>query len=176
LWRGQVGMTISDEMLAQIKRLHHANALTLDQIGERFGLTGGAISKLARANGWPARDRSKGHAAHRFRFGERERNELVHQLYSTTLQILEQMEAEMASGKPGTQDVERAAKAVAAMIGSVGKMTMAGRDGNKTHKPKSSGADEDRSDAASRVERLQREIIERFEGIQRRRNAEAGSE
>lgn len=165
-------MAFSEADLAEMKRLHQANVLTLDEIAEQFGIAATTVSKIARTHGWPSRSELKGRAARSFRrVSAQAEARLLRQLYDTTLRMLAQMEAEMAGGNLGTQDIERAAKAVAAMVGSVGKVTMAGPDGDTTQTP---DADESR-DSAANVERLKREIIERFESIQRRRNAEGGS-
>lgn len=84
---------------------------------------------------------------------------------------LEQMETDMERGELASEDLERDAKAVASMIGGMEKVAATVPDADNKRTSKSEDAD-----GEDNVERLQREIIARFEQIQRRRNAERGSE
>jgi hypothetical protein len=91
---------------------------------------------------------------------------------------LAQMEAQMRNGSLSSEDFERDTESLGQMIGSVEKTIAAGADGEKKHKanavaPAPASANPSVSDDA---ERLHREIVERFERIQARRNAERGSE
>jgi hypothetical protein len=169
-------MVLSEAALAEIKCLHQANELTLAEIGVRFGLSASTVSNLARRHGWPSRTEVIGRARPSFRgVTARAKAKLVRRFYDTISMMLEQMETDMRSGKLKAQDVERAGKAMAAMaamIGSLGKAAATEPDGDKKQKPESTEA----AAAADEVERLQREIIARFESIQRRRDAEAGSQ
>ncbi len=98
---------------------------------------------------------------------------LIRRLYDTISMMLEQMEADMRSGQLKAQDVERGGKSMAAMIGSLTKAAATEPDGDAKQKPETT---EPAAAVADEVARLQREIIERFESIQRRRDAEAGSQ
>jgi hypothetical protein len=165
-------MAVLDEAtLAEIKRLHQANELTLAVIGARYGMAATSVSKLARVHGWPSRSELIGRAPQSFRrVSARTHARLVRRLYDTISMMLEQMEAAMKSGKLTAQDFERTGKSAAAMISSVSKATAAEPDGVEKKKPNARPAA-----SADDAERLHREIIERLERIQRRRNAEAGS-
>ena len=169
---GTTGMVFTEADLAEIKRLHQANELTLDEIGERFGIAATTVSKLARLHGWRSRSELLGRSPRSFRpVTARRQARLVRRFYDTISMMLEQMEADMRSGTLKAQDFERVGKSMAAMIGGLGKATATEPDGDETQKPISA-----EPDAAADVERIQREIIERFERIQNRRSAEAGSE
>ncbi len=88
----------------------------------------------------------------------------MRRLYDTMGMMLLQMEADMRSGKLTGPDYERTGKSLAAIIGSLGKATATEPDGDEKKKPK---AAEPAAPAADDAERLHREIIERFERIQR---------
>jgi hypothetical protein len=61
------------------------------------------------------------------------------------------------------------------MIGGMNKVAAADTDADTKQKPKSAEPAAAAPDDASEAERISREIIERFERIQRRREAEGGS-
>jgi uncharacterized protein YjcR len=48
-------MALDDAAVAEIQRLYADNKLTVAQIGEQFGVSASAVSKLARKRGWPTR-------------------------------------------------------------------------------------------------------------------------
>jgi hypothetical protein len=100
------------------------------------------------------------------------RAKLADRLCNAITKKLEQMEKGMKSGELGSADFERDAKAVASMIGGMEKVAATVTDADEERQPKSASA----GAHAGEAERLHREIIERFERIQRRRNAQAGSE
>ena len=79
------------------------------------------------------------------------------------------METDMQSGELSSADLERDAKSVASMIGGMEKVVN-GPDEDKERTPRAASVA-----AVNDVERIHREIIERFERIQRRREAERGS-
>jgi len=165
-------MALSEAAL-EIKCLHQANELTLAEIGALFAISASTVAKLARANGWPSRSELIGRAPRSFRLVTAQaKARLIRRLYDTISMMLEQMEADMRSGKLKAQDVERAGKSMAAMIGSLTKATATEPDGDAKQKPETT----EPAAAADEVARLQREIIERFASIQRRRDAEAGSQ
>jgi len=168
-------MALDKAALAEIKRLYHGNELTLAQIGDRYGITATAVSRIARSRGWLMRSELRGYAPrHSVPTTPKACALLVHRLCDVIVKKLDQMEADMAAGKLSSEDYERDTKSVAQMIASVGKAVMTGTDADKERKPKSAEPDVPAA-AADEAERLHREIIERFERIQRRRDAEAGS-
>jgi hypothetical protein len=130
-----------------------------------------SISRLARTNGWPMRYERMGRKPrHVIPSAPKVRAMLALRLCDVITKKLEQMEADMAGGELSSQDYERDAKAVAAMIGNVDKAQTTDPDAKKTPTPQSA-----EPAAVSDAERLHREIIARFERIQRRRNAQGGS-
>ena len=164
-------MALDEATLAQIKDLHQANELTLAEIGARFGISASKVSRLARVHGWPSRSEMLGRSPRTFRsVTGLARARLVRRFYDTMGLMLLQMEADMRSGKLTGPDYERTGKSLAAIVGSLGKATATEPDGDETKKPKCA------EPAADDAERLHREIIERFERIQKRRHDEAGSE
>jgi len=165
-------MVVLDEAaLAEIKRLYEGSALTLVEIGARFARTPSGISRLARTHGWVMRSVARGWAPRRqLLSGPKARALVAHRLCDAITKKLDQMETDMASGKYGPEDYERDAKSLAAMVGGLDKVAATAADADEEQQPKAA-----EPGAISDVERLQREIIERFACIQRRRNAEAGS-
>jgi hypothetical protein len=168
-------MAVLDEAtLAEIKDLYQGNDLTLAEIGQRYGRTPSGISRLARTHGWMMRSVVRGWAPHRTLLSTpKVRAYLAHRLCRAIGIKLDQMEKDMADGKLSSQDFERDAQSVGSMIGGLEKVVATATDADKDPKPQS-GRPPAQSAPASDVERIHREIIERFERIQRRRNAEAG--
>ena len=82
------------------------------------------------------------------------------------------MDKAMTEGELSSADFERDAKAVGSMLGGLEKAAMV-PDAEKDRQPKPTIPTADAT--GGEAERLHREIIERFERIQRRRDAEAGS-
>ncbi len=166
-------MALDEATLAEMKRLHQACELTLAEIGVRFGMAATTVSKVARLNGWPSRSELIGRAPPSFRrVSARAKARLVRRIYDTIGTMLKQMEADMESGKLQANDFERAGKSVAAMLAGLHKATATEPDGDDKQKPNAA----EPAAAADEAERLHREIIERFERIQQRRKAEAGSD
>ncbi len=164
-------MVLDAAALAEIKRLHQANELTLADIGARFGIAATSVSKLARTHGWTSRSELIGRAPRSFSpVTAHAYARLVRRVYDTVGMMLGKMEADMRSGKFHTPDFERTAKSVAAMLGSLAKAKTTVPDGDEKQKPDPA----EPAAAADEAERLHREIIERLECIKRRRDAEAG--
>jgi tRNA uridine 5-carbamoylmethylation protein Kti12 len=90
---------------------------------------------------------------------------LAHRLCDAITKKLDQMEKGMESGELNSSDYERDAKSVAQMISGMEKVAAVGGNGDKQRKPKAA------EPTVSDVERLRREIVERFERLQRSRNA-----
>jgi hypothetical protein len=165
-------MALDEATLAEIKHLYLADVLSLAEIGSRYGRTASGVSRLARTHGWVMRSQLRGYAPRNsVPPTPKARELLVARICDVIGTKLKQMEAQMQSGELSTEDFERDANSVASMVGSVDKAT--GSDGEEKRKPKSAAPTNSAPDDA---ERLHREIIERFERIQKRRHAEAGSE
>lgn len=165
-------MALDETAMAELERLYCEGTLTLVELGARFGRSPSGISRLARSHGWPMRWDSMGRAPRKSRSSAPAvRAALAVKLCGVIAKKLEQMETAMERGELASEDLERDAKAVASMIGGMEKVAVTVPDADKKRSTKSEDAGDDDS-----VERLQREIIARFEQIQRRRNAEGGSQ
>jgi hypothetical protein len=163
-------MTIDKQAVAEIKLLYHANELTLAEIGARYGRSASTISRMARRYGWVMRTALMGHAPRFSAPAAAKACELlVRRLCEVINMKLQQMEAQLRNGDLSTEDFERDAKSVASMVGSVSKVIAAGADGEKEKTP------DPVEPPPAEVERIHREIVERLEGIQRRREAEQRS-
>ena len=171
-------MALDDASLAEIGRLYREGELRIAEIGRRFGCTDSAISKLARRYGWPMRRAMTVRAAGKVALVPTVRVRLVRTLCAAITTKLEQMEKGMKSGELGSADFERDAKAVGSMLGGLEKVTATTPDADKERQPKSTNSAASAAPAAGsgEAERLHREIIERFERIQRRRETERGSQ
>jgi len=165
-------MALDKAAVAEIKRLYHGSELTLDEIGEQYGLAATSVSRLARTQGWLMRSVMRGNAPRRhLPTTEKARELLAHQLCDAITSKLKQMETDMTSGRLTSQDYERDTNSVSAMIGGLEKVTATATHADKERKPKCA----EPAPPADAAERLHREIVERFERLQRRRNSQAGS-
>jgi hypothetical protein len=163
-------MPFDDVTMAEIKCLYEADEITVAEIAVRYGRSSAGISRLARTNGWVMRSELRGYAPRNsVPSTPKARELLVARICDVIGTKLKQMEAQMQTGELGSEDFERDAKSVALMVGSVDKAT--GPDGDQKKKPK---AAETAAPTADDAERLHREIIERFERIHARRNAQSG--
>jgi hypothetical protein len=167
-------MALDKAALAEMKRLYHGNELTVAEIGVRFGISPSAVSRQARVRGWVMRSELRGFAPRRNSVPTTGKalELVVHQICSVISTKLEQMEAQMSNGELNSEDFERDAKSIGQMVGGVFKAKTTGSDGDTKKTPDAS----EPVPAPDELERLQREIIARFEHIQARRDAEAGSE
>ncbi len=156
----------------EIKLLYLDSDETLAQSGARYGVTASAISQLGRRRGWPMRYDRNDVRLPGAGVLEHVRAHVAQRLGAALVVKLKKMEADMRAGKLSSQDFERDAKSVAAMMIGFDKTTARHEDTSKTSKPAAAGDPE----PADEAERLHREILERFERIQRRRLAEGGSE
>jgi hypothetical protein len=155
---------------AVIRLEYETSALTLDQIGAKQGRTGAWVCKLAKLRGWKRRAERNGRAPPRARPPRNKRAALANRMCKVINAKLKRMEMGMKTGELSSADLERDAKMLGSLIGGMEKVE-AVPEGEKVHNRNAAkvGANDD-------VERLQREIIERFERIQRRREAERGSQ
>lgn len=159
-------MALDDAAVAEIQRLYADTKVTVAQIGEQFGVSPSAICKLARKRGWPTRGELMGRSPRRGQPSTpKARAMLAHRLCDAITKKLDQMEKGMESGKLNSSDYERDAKSVGSMISGMEKVAAVGSDGDKKRKPNAAKT------AFSDVERIRREIVERFERLQRSRNA-----
>ncbi len=165
-------MALDDAAVAEIKRLYCEGKVTLADIGRPHGLSPAAISQLARRQGWPMRRAAWGTVLQ----DRAARARLAAKLCKAITRKLGQMEKGMKSGELGSADFERDAKAVSSMIGGLEKVAATVEDADEERRPQSASAGASEAPSASEAERLHREIIERFERIQRRRSSEAGSQ
>jgi hypothetical protein len=147
--------TLSEPVIAEIKILYEESGLPVRQIAADHGIAPQRLSRLAKQRNWKLRKKPS---------AEEARAALSLRICEVINMKLDQMEKAMASGELSSADHERDAKSLASMIGGMDKAASAENE-SKKRKPKLKSA-------ASEVERLQREIIERFERIQRRRDAE----
>lgn len=165
-------MALDEAAMAELERLYREGELTLAELGNRFGRSPSGISRLARTRGWPMRWDAMGRAPRKsMPSTPAVRAVLAVKLCGVIEKKLEQMEAAMERGELASEDLERDARAVASMIGGMEKVAATGAHADTKRKAKSEDAD-----GEGNVERLQREIMARFEQIQRRRQAEGGSE
>ncbi len=167
-----------DATLVVIQAQHDAGVLTLDAIGKRHNCTGAYICKLARLYGWPRR-RAVIKAASEGTAGiakpppakKRARDVRVmikRRMCKVINRKLKEMEQGMQSGDMEPAELERHTKVVTSMIGGLQKVGGPEESEGKDAQANGGGNDE--------VERLQREIVERFERIQKRREIERGSQ
>lgn len=166
-------MALSEATIALIRIDYEESDLTVAQIGLKHGRSPSYICRLAREGGWLMRSERLGR---RQRSGAsltlQAREAIAQRLSRVINKKLDQMEKGMESGSLSPEDVERGAKTVGSMIEGLDKVVARQDrpDEDKQRKPRAADAA-----AVNEVERLQREIIERFERIQRRREAERGS-
>lgn len=167
-------MALDEAAFALMRVDYEESSLTVAAIGDKFGVSASYVCRQARERGWLMRTD---------RLGRRPRTTaplsgvgralIAHRLCGVINKKIDQMEKDMESGELSSADLERDAKTIGSMIGGMHKVVpVPGED--KVSKP-----DVARTAAvenADEVERLQREIIERFERIQSRREAERGSQ
>ena len=162
-----------DEASKGLMRIDYEETdLTVDAIGDKFGVTGSYVSRCARRGGWKMRSERPGVLARAAAADAAGRARIARRLCTVINKKIDQMEKNMTSGEHSSADLERDAKTIGSMIGGLQKV-VPGPDEDKVSKP-----DAERStsvETADEVERLQREIIERFERIEKRREAEGGS-
>ena len=168
-------MAAFDQATLDLIRIDYEESdLTVAAIGTKYGVTAGYISRLAREHGWLMRAERMGRRPRTdARLTNAARTLIAHRLCGVINKKLDQMEKDMESGELSSADLERDAKTIASMIGGMEKVK-SGPGEDKVSKP-----DAVRTAAvanADEVERLQREIIERFERIEKRREAERGSQ
>jgi hypothetical protein len=185
---------LDDATLAAVMAEHQACLETLDEIGKKYGITGAYICKLAKVGGWPPRRairaareagapipaRSEGVTGgdvvpavepparpKKKRPKPDVRTMIKRRMCKVINRKLREMEQGMQMGTLEPAELERNSKVVASMIGGLQKVGGPEEDKVSDAQAANGGANDE-------VERLQRDIVERFERIQRRREAEAG--
>ena len=155
---------------AAIKLDYEESDLTLDSVGKKYGRSGAWVCKLARLRGWKRRRESvPSDLPPRPRRPRNVRSVIDRRMCNIINRKLKQMETGMKTGELSSADLDRDAKWVGSMLGGMGKVK-APAERDEVSNPNIAKAG-----AVDEVERLQREIIERFERIQRRREAARGS-
>lgn len=164
-------MAFDAATIARMKVDYEESDLTVVQIGAKYGCSTAYVCKLAKLHGWKPRSLRIGRAPAKPKsWRPRARTGIARRLCKVINKKLDQMETDMQSGELSSADLERDAKSVASMIGGMEKV-VSGPDEDKERTPRAAAA----AGAVNDVERIHREIIERFERIQRRREAERGS-
>ena len=156
---------------AAIKLDYEESDLTLDRIGKKHGRSGAWVCKLARLRRWKRRRKQTvpSDLPPRRRRPRNVRSVIDRRMCNIISRKLKQMETGMKTGALTSADLDRDAKWVGSMLGGMGKVNApAERDEASDPNIANAGAQDE-------VERLQREIIERFERILRRRDAARGS-
>jgi hypothetical protein len=168
-------MALSEATIALVKYDYEETDLTIITIGKKHGCSTSYICRLARNRGWLLRSIRLGRTPRTpVAVSEAARAGIAQRLCSLINKKLDQMEKDMESGALGSSDLERDTKSVGAMMSGMDKV-MAPADADTKQKTKDAAAQE--ADAGlDEVARLQREIVERFERIERRREAARGSE
>ncbi|MEO8421065.1 MAG: hypothetical protein ABI457_07720 [Hyphomicrobium sp.] len=160
--------------LALIKIDVEESDLTLDEMSVKYDRAASYLSRLSREKGWLTRAERLGRrprSAPVLSLGVRE--EIARRISRVINKKLDQMEKGMESGEFSAEDAERGGKMVTSMLGGLEKVVARAEGPDAEEEKRASPTTT--TGVADEVERLQREIIERFERIQRRRDAERGS-
>ena len=166
-------MALDEATIALVKYDYEETDLTIVAIGKKHGCSPSYICRLARNRGWLLRSIRLGRTLRTpMVVSEAARALIAQRLCSLISKKLDQMEKDMETGTLGSSDLERDTKSVGAMMTGMDKV-LAPANADKKHKAKEAAAAE-ADPAIEDVERLQREIVERFERIERRREAERG--
>jgi len=163
---------LDEATIARVKIDYEESSLTVVAIGEKYKVSPSYVCRLARERGWMMRTHRLGRRPRTTAPSAMARELIAHRLGGLINKKLDQMEKAMESGELGPADLERDAKTVGSMIGGLQKVVPVPEEDKVS---KLDVAQPASTDNADEVERLQREIIERFERIERRRHAEGGS-
>jgi hypothetical protein len=167
-------MALDPAMLAPMKVDYEESSLTVAAIGEKYGCSASYVSRMARTHGWILRTQRLGRTPRAPAvLSQQARALIAHRMCSIINKKLDQMEKDMDSGVLTSPDLERDSKTIGSMVIGVEKIVPRSEEDKESKRDAAEAAPVAEDDA---VERLQREIIERFERIQRRRDAARGSE
>ncbi len=155
---------------AEAKRLWQGSTLTQVQIGKATGRSASTIGRWGNGENWGPRPGAVGKAPREPNFSRKRANRsIAKRMHNIIIRKLDQMEKGLEDGTLSVEDEERLSKSVSTMVGGFGKVTEPPHGEKKRKRGKVDAIIGD-------VARLQLEIIERFERIQRRRDAARGSE
>jgi hypothetical protein len=164
---------LNEATIGLIRVDYEEGALTVAAIGEKYGVSASYVCRLARERGWLMRtDRLGRRPRTSAALSATGRALIAHRLCGVINKKIDQMEKDMESGALSSADLERDSKTIASMIGGMHKVIPVPIE-DKVSKP--DAAPSTAVANTDEVERLQREIIERFERIQSRREVEGRS-
>jgi hypothetical protein len=156
---------------AEARVLFETTNQTQVEIGKAVGRSAATISRWAAFENWQ-RPGADGKPPREANFSRKRADlAIAKRMHKIIMRNLDEMEQGMENGTLAPADAERKSKAMAVMIGGYGKVKEAPNAARKPKRGKSAGLG-----TIADVERLQREIVERFESIERRREAARGSE
>ena len=155
---------------AEAKRLWQETRLTQAQIGEKVQRSASTIGRWGNTEHWGPRPGDVGKAPREPNFSRRRANRsIAKRMHNIIIRKLDLMEKGLEDGTLSVEEAERHSKSISSMVGGYGKVNEAPHAEKKRKRSKADVIIDD-------VARLQLEIIERFERIQRRREAARGSE
>lgn len=163
-------MALDETAWAAIEKAYVETEELLADLGKRFGISASQISHRALVYGWPSRWARMGRKPRRKTMSTRKaRDQLIHRLYRAIDLKLERLETRMESGEELTPaETERNLRALATMIGGFEKVAEVAFDAEKERK----GATKRKKTSAPDAERMRREIAERLERLQHKRDAD----
>jgi hypothetical protein len=157
---------------AEARVLFETTNQTQAEIAKAVGRSVSTISRWAALENWQ-RPGEKNKPPREPNFSRKRADlAIAKRMHKIIMRNLDEMEQGMENGTLAPADAERKSKATAVMIGGYGKVTETPNAEKKRKRGKSAAE----LGAVDDIERLQREIIERFERIERRRDAARGSE
>lgn len=158
---------------AEAKRLRHTTNLTQAEIGKRVNRHASTIARWAAEDGWERRPGTENKPPREPNFSRKRANLAIAKgMHKVIIRKLDEMENGLENGTLSVDDAERTSKLIGSMVSGYGKVT----ETPHAEKKRKRGKADAETKVADEVERLQREIIERFERIERRREAARGSE
>jgi hypothetical protein len=161
------------DAIAKARELWETTTATQAEIGKAVGRSAATISRWAKTYNWKARPGAEGKPPREPNFSRKRANLAIAKgMHKVIMRNLDDMEKGLEVGTLAPADAERKSKTIASMIGGYGKVT----ETPHAEKKRKRGKADAEIKAVDEVERLQREIIERFERIERRREAARGSE
>ena len=157
---------------AEARVLFETTNQTQAEIAKAVGRSVSTISRWAARENWQ-RPGEKNKPPREPNFSRRRAGVAIgKRIHSFIIRKLDEMEKGMEDGTLTPEAAESGSKMISSMIGGFDKAVPNPNEGSKRRR----GADDGKPAAVDEVARLQREIIERFERIERRREAARGSE
>ncbi|MCZ7595252.1 MAG: hypothetical protein M5U16_10305 [Hyphomicrobium sp.] len=165
---------LDEPTIALIRVDYEESDLTLKAMEAKYDVSASFICRLARERGWLMRSERMGRRPRAgVALSQMAREAIAQRIARFVNSKLDYLEKGMQDGTITPEDTERGTKAVATIIGGFEKVAARPEHADEDKRTMAQSKD---VDAIDEVERLQREIIERFERIQRRRQAEGGSQ